>query len=105
MTLCGPDIFLYGRITLLHPQFSAEIHTDFRAQPRGTCDPLAPSKLPFINKIMHLFKSHRAQSAFMQQSYFAAKPFDAKEKLLLSSTRMYLRNGADGICAGFSHLE
>ena len=59
LTLGGPDIFLYGRTTLLHPQFSAEIHSNFRARPWWTCEPLAPSKLPFINNRMHLFKSHR----------------------------------------------
>lgn len=72
-------------------QIHAEILSDFRAQPRGNCEPLAPSKLPFINNRMYLSKSLGARSALMQQSYFAAKLFDAKEKLLLSST--YLGNG------------
>lgn len=72
-------------------QIHGEIHTDFRVQPRGNCEPLAPSKLPFINNRMYLLKSLGARSALMQQSYFAAELFAAKEKLLLSST--YLGNG------------
>lgn len=53
---------------------------------------------------MHLFKSHQGLVCTDAAKHFAGKLFDAKEKLLLSSTHVYLRNGADWICAGFSHL-
>lgn len=78
----------------------ADFHSDFRAQPWGNCEPLAPSKLPFINNRMYLLKSLGAQFALMQESYFSAKQFDAKEKLLFSKHLSW----EWAICEGSSHL-
>lgn len=66
----------------LHHQFSAKSHSDFTAQPWGTREPWAPSRLPFISSRIHLFKSHGGSVCIYAAKLFCSKAvFDAKEKL------------------------
>lgn len=65
---------------LLHPQFSAKTQSDFRAQTWGTCEPWAPSRLPFISSRMHLFKSHGCSDCIYAAKLFCSKAVWCKRK-------------------------
>lgn len=88
----------------LHPQFSVKTHGDFTAQPWGTHEPWAPSRLPFISSRIHLFRSHGGSVCIYAAKLFCSKAVWCKRKAAVRSSHTYLKNGADGICAGFSHL-